>query len=118
MKPLIEQITNQIKFEYDNGVLKAVQNVGFNVDKERLAKALMDSRSFYNEGYEDAKKKYDKKWIPCKERLPKDREEVLITDSDKKVRLIIFNKWLYENPQYSHNIIPIAWQPLPPKFEG
>lgn len=56
-------------------------------------------------------------WIPCSERLPKDKEEVIITDSNKNVRKITFNMWLYENPQYSHNIIPIAWMPLPEPYK-
>lgn len=57
------------------------------------------------------------KWIPCCERLPKDGEEVLITDSNEKVQKIMFNMWLYENPQYAHNIIPIAWQELPKPYK-
>lgn len=60
MKPLIEMITDEVQIKCENQALKVVQSVGFNVDKERLEKALMDSRSFYNEGYEDAKKEYEK----------------------------------------------------------
>lgn len=59
MKPIITEVLDEIKFHHDNGILRAVQNVGIDVDKERLTKALVDSRSFYNEGYEDARQKYD-----------------------------------------------------------
>lgn len=48
-----------MKYDYENNILKAVQSVGIDVDKERLAKALIDSRSFYDEGYADAKAKYE-----------------------------------------------------------
>ena len=59
MKALIKQISDEIKYSYENHILTAVQNVGFDIDKERLEKALVDSRSFYNEGYEDARQKYE-----------------------------------------------------------
>lgn len=59
MKPLITVLEDRIKYDYENNILKAVQSVGIDVDKERLAKALIDSRSFYDEGYADAKAKYE-----------------------------------------------------------
>ena len=59
MKPLITIIQDRMKYDYENNILKAVQSVGIDVDKERLAKAIIDSRSFYNEGYADAKAKYE-----------------------------------------------------------
>ena len=59
MKPLVKIIKDQMKYEYENNILKAVQNIGIDVDKKRLEKALMDSRSFYDEGYADAKAKYE-----------------------------------------------------------
>ena len=54
MKPIINQIMVQMHTEYENGVMKAVQSVGFDVDKERLAQALADAQKFYMEGYNDA----------------------------------------------------------------
>lgn len=49
----ITQIVSDMQMEYENGVLKAVQNVGFHVDKEELAKALVYDRGQYEKGYED-----------------------------------------------------------------
>lgn len=60
---------------------------------------------------------YNGGWIPCSEQLPENDENILITDSNGKVRQITFNRWLYDNPEYAHNIIPIAWQPLPQPFK-
>lgn len=68
MKPIVETIMSEMNVQMEGEVLKAVQKVGFNVDKERLTKALLDSRRFYFEGYEDAKR--ESGWIPVSERLP------------------------------------------------
>lgn len=59
MKPLITVLQDRMKYDYENNILKAVQSIGIDVDKERLAKALIDSRGFYDEGYADAKAKYE-----------------------------------------------------------
>jgi hypothetical protein len=49
----ITQYISDMQMEYENGVLKAVHNVGFHVDKEELAKALAYDRGQYDKGYED-----------------------------------------------------------------
>lgn len=53
MKPIIETIQKQLTMSFEEGVVKAVQEVGIVVDKERLEKALYDAKSFYEEGYQD-----------------------------------------------------------------
>lgn len=53
MKPIIETIQKQLTMSFEEGVVKAVQEVGIVVDKERLEKALYDAKSFYEEGYKD-----------------------------------------------------------------
>ena len=74
MKSIIETIETDMRMQYENGVLKAVKNIGFNVDKERLTQALVDSRSFYNEGYNDAKNEYKREWISVEDILPEENE--------------------------------------------
>lgn len=49
----ITQMLDEMKMHYEDGVYKAVQNVGFHVDKEELAKALQYDRGQYNKGYKD-----------------------------------------------------------------
>ena len=77
----------------------------------------------YEMGFEDGAESvralapYDDDWIPCSERLPEDGQSVVITDRNNIVRIINFSKWLYENPKYSHNIVPIAWMPLPQPYQ-
>ena len=49
----IKQIVSEMQMEYENGVLKAVQQYGFHVNKEELTKALLYDREQYDKGYED-----------------------------------------------------------------
>lgn len=58
MEPIIDIVHKDISYEMDEMVLRAVKEVGINVDRERLVKALTDARSFYDEGYAAAEKKY------------------------------------------------------------
>ena len=57
-KPPIEivmkEVFQKLNEDFENSVLKAVQKVGINVDKEELLKALIYDRGQYDEGYEDA----------------------------------------------------------------
>ena len=53
MEPIIEIIQKDLKIQVEGAVLKAVQECGVNVNKERLEKALYDARAFYEEGYRD-----------------------------------------------------------------
>ena len=49
-------IYEEIQSQIEDGMLKAVQNVGFNVNKIELQKALMYDRKQYSQGFEDGKK--------------------------------------------------------------
>jgi rubrerythrin len=53
MEPIIELFQTQMRMEQEGHILKAVVDVGVNVNKERLFKALSDAKSFYEEGYAD-----------------------------------------------------------------
>jgi len=50
----IELFQGDMKVELEGTILKAVANVGVNVDKEELLKALNYDREQYQKGYEDA----------------------------------------------------------------
>lgn len=52
-KSPIEEFLTDMRVEHENGVLRAVQNVGFYVDKYELTKALAYDRGQYDKGYED-----------------------------------------------------------------
>lgn len=57
-KPPIEivmkEVFQKMNEDFENSVLKAVQKVDINVDKEELLKALIYDRGQYDKGYEDA----------------------------------------------------------------
>lgn len=50
----INAIQSEMRMQYEDGVMKAVQRVGFDVNKEELAKALQYDREQYDKGYADA----------------------------------------------------------------
>lgn len=49
----IEIITGQIKLQTEGEIIKAVQQVGINVDKAELLRALRHDRGQYEKGYQD-----------------------------------------------------------------
>lgn len=53
----IEVIYGEMQMKVENDIYKAVQNVGVNVDKEELLKALEHDRGQYDEGYADGYQK-------------------------------------------------------------
>ena len=54
----IEIIQTEMQMQMDKGILKAVQGVGINVDKEELVKALAYDREQYVKGYKDGVKEF------------------------------------------------------------
>ena len=52
----INIITGQIKTNYEDEIFRAVQNVGINVDREELLKALEYDRGQYEEGFREGEK--------------------------------------------------------------
>ena len=59
----IDVIMGQMNISYENEICKAVQNVGVNVDKNELMKALQYDRGQYQKGYADR----DAEIIRCKD---------------------------------------------------
>lgn len=53
-KSPIEIIEGQIKMQMEANILKAVHEVGINVDKPELLRALQYDRAQYSRGYQDA----------------------------------------------------------------
>ena len=52
-KSPIEIIQAQMRFEQENGIYKAIQEQGINVDKDELIRALKYDRAQYEKGYQD-----------------------------------------------------------------
>ena len=49
----IKLFEGQMRIEQENNILKAVKEIGIDVDKEELLKALKYDREQYNKGYAD-----------------------------------------------------------------
>ena len=62
-KSPIELIMGQLQTSFENQIVSAVQQVGINVDKEELIKALQYDRYQYQKGYTDR----DSEIIRCKD---------------------------------------------------
>lgn len=116
----IDLIVGEMQLNYENEIVKAVQQCGVNCNKEELIKALQYDRNQYEKGYADAKA--EMQWIPCSERLPNVRQWVLcqcrvgIMDV---LRLTADGRWYkhYPRTEYMSSFV-VAWQPLPKAYEG
>ena len=62
-KSPIELIMGQIETQTENYICKAIRNVGVNVDKDELLKALQYDRNQYQKGYNDR----DAEIVRCKD---------------------------------------------------
>ena len=58
----IDVFYNDIVTKLEDGVLKAVRDVGITVDKEELIKALQYDRDSYRRGYMDGVTHENEKW--------------------------------------------------------
>lgn len=63
----IEAIYENVKTQFDDAVLKAVQKVGINVDKGELIRALRYDRDQYNHGYSDGWYAKEESIVHCKD---------------------------------------------------
>ena len=59
-------------------------------------------------------------WIPCEERLPENKSEVLVTDMNGHIRHALYNAvWdRFGTYEESMTVRAIAWMPLPEPYEG
>lgn len=130
-KSPIEIFINDVNYSMEQTVLAAVSNVGINVDKDELVKALEYDRQQYEEGYRNAMKQMPK-WIPVTEWLPGEKVEVLVTvevDGKKYVESgmlssinhgqweTIYDRYVIDVYGRSRNSKVIAWMPLPDCYE-
>lgn len=123
----IDIIYSEMQTKLEGEVFKAVQNVGINVNKDELIKALSYDRQQYEKGYADAKA--EQQWIPVTERLPKKYiGEWLCCDKYGNIFILRYENttpnrdcvFCYtDNDGYSvsvHDVV--AWMPLPMPWEG
>lgn len=51
-----QRVSRDISKKFDKMVMEEVIKVGIDIDKPQLERALTDAKSFYDDGYKDAKK--------------------------------------------------------------
>lgn len=115
-KSPIEIIQGQMQTQLEGEILRAVQQVGVNVDKAELLRALNYDRQQYEKGYADAMTQ-KRRWISVKGRMPEHGDVVLchhkhtdypiVCQWDERTGAWIDDKWSYGTGCITH------WMPLP-----
>ena len=111
---LIEkQVAFDIEKTIEGEVWKVTKEIGVDVNKEELIKALRYDRDQYERGYYDGLNVH--KWIPVSERLPEIGQRVLVSftiEDEKKVDITYFDKHGFLRG------IMDAWMPLPYPYKA
>ena len=66
-KSPIDILYGQMEMQMEGEIMRAVQNVHVNVDKEELLRALKYDRGQYQKGYEDGKRDALESIVRCKD---------------------------------------------------
>lgn len=125
-KSPIDIFYGQIETQIEGEIMKAVQKVHVNVDKDELLRALQYDREQYEKGYDDAIAELEakSKWIPVTERLPEmDGTIVLVCGSRKGIYTAEFRRkygrhWFHKMNSKNHHCEPTHWMPLPEAPKG
>ena len=104
-------------------LIEAVHKVGFDINKEELAKALRYDRDQYEKGFNDGHLAASPKWIPCSERLPERGVSVLVSHVGyvSEDYLDIDDGAMYfwnSGIDLDEELNNLAWQPLPEPWKG
>ena len=74
-----KQMQDQMNLELENGVIKAVNSVGINIDKQELMEALRQDRrryeAAYQKGYNDCMSIYEERIQRAREALRGEEED-------------------------------------------
>lgn len=105
------------KFQ-ENAIMKTVFNLGINVDKDELIKALNYDRDSYHRGYMDGLNA--DRWISVEERLP-NKDELVLCIGAKGGMFLGDRLSLSWNGKYAYAHVPnsnsgrhaLYWMPLP-----
>jgi len=115
-KSPIEIMQTGMQVQMENGIMKAVQDVGINVDKSELLKALAYDREQYQKGFEDGREA-GREWISFDNFKPQDGQRVLSVTTEGEMDVHYFDaNWenclcKYGGLVKTYNIT--HWMPLP-----
>lgn len=114
-------ISDMVTEEIDGNIIVEVKKqLGIDINKDELIKAINYDRNQYEKGYQDGLNA--DKWIPVSEQLPEEFESVLVCYksqggmayciSDRLVNMDGSNRWSAMCGQE-----PIAWMPIPELYQ-
>jgi hypothetical protein len=115
-KPVMEIISETIRDNFDSLVMKAVHEIGVEVDKEELIRALKYDRDQYEKGFRDGVVSV-REWIPVEEGLPEDDRNVLVCSAKGAVLIAHYNHYWKYWSGFS-NIKVTHWMSLPEPPKG
>lgn len=114
-------ISDMVTEEIDGNIIVEVKKqLGIDINKDELIKAINYDRNQYEKGYQDGLNA--DKWIPVSEQLPEEFESVLVCYksqggmayciSERLVNMDGSNRWSAMCGQE-----PIAWMPIPELYQ-
>jgi hypothetical protein len=119
-KSPIDIIYGQMETQMEGAILKAIQKVDVNVDKDELLRALQYDRGQYDKGYADGKVDAMPKWISVTERLPENDTYVNVATDG-----VVAQAYWHNDKFYAFTAIGVAtvggvthWMPLPQPPKG
>lgn len=114
---IYETISNMMEKEIDGNIIVEIKKqLGIDINKEELIKALQYDRNQYEKGYQDGLNA--DKWIYCKDRLPDDLSEVIVCLEDGFVTSTLYGFGEFApkstiTRKFVKGSPVVAWQPLP-----
>ena len=109
----IEAVSNNMRIEYEDSIMKAIQDACVEVNKQELIRALQYDRDQYEKGFADSLR-----WISLKDKHPKRFENVLCFFPEKDYGSKIAVS--YNESDYNYHFAdthrfgkPTHWMPLP-----
>lgn len=111
---LVEHATKSLTEQIENNLVLTVQKeIGWDIDKEELLKALQYDRDQYFKGYHDGR--LANRWVPVSERLPESNGYYLVTEKSGRVCTYVFHK--EGNSEEYWKRCTVAWMLLPQPYK-
>lgn len=118
---MCDEIAKSINNDTETAVMRSIADIGINVDKEELIKALQYDRDQYNKGYSDGARfgfeAGKPKWIPVSEEPPKEMGTYMTTVNYGEHGLAVGQRYYYGEGLGWDDDCVIAWMPLPAPYE-